>query len=48
MIKEIRGYFMLRWESNRLKIVKYEGNILPNIKKIIVKEFQKINQWTVR
>lgn len=48
MIEEIRVYLMLRWESNMKKIVKYEGDILQNIKKNIAKESKKTNNWIVR
>lgn len=48
MLEEIRVYLMQRWESNRQKIAKYEGSILPNIKKRLAKESQKTNHWIVR
>lgn len=38
MFEEIRVYLMLRWESNRKKISKYEGDISPNNKKRLAKE----------
>lgn len=48
MLKEIRVYIMQRWESNRKKIGKYEDTILPNIKKRMEMESQKINHWIMR
>ncbi|XP_058759142.1 uncharacterized protein LOC131632413 [Vicia villosa] len=48
MLKEIRVYLMLRWESNREKIAKFEGDILPNIKKKLAKESGRTNYWIVR
>ncbi|CAK8571292.1 unnamed protein product [Lathyrus sativus] len=48
VIEEIRAYLMMKWESNRKKISKYEGDILPNIKKRITKESEKSNKWLVR
>ncbi|CAK8565879.1 unnamed protein product [Lathyrus sativus] len=48
MLEEIRVYIMKRWESNRQKITKYDGIILPNIKKRMEKESQKTNHWIVR
>lgn len=44
IIEEIRVYLMLRWESNWQKIFKYEGHILPNIKRKISKESQRNKQ----
>ncbi|CAK8538434.1 unnamed protein product [Lathyrus sativus] len=48
MIEEIKVYLMQRWQSNRQKITKFEGDILPNIKKKIVKESEKTNCWIMR
>ncbi|XP_058783844.1 uncharacterized protein LOC131658582 [Vicia villosa] len=48
MLEEIRVYLMQRWESNREKIAKFEGDILPNIKKKITKESGRTNYWIVR
>lgn len=39
---------MQRWESNRKKISKFDGNILPKIKKGMEKKTQKTNHWIVR
>lgn len=44
VIEEIRVYLMLWWESNRQKFSKYEGNTLPNIKRMIAMESQKNQQ----
>jgi hypothetical protein len=33
MVEEIRGYLMERWYKNRESIAKYEGSILPKIKR---------------
>lgn len=41
LIEEIRVYLMLRWKSNKQKIVKYEGNILRNIKKELQISYKK-------
>lgn len=38
IIEEIRVYLMQRWESNKHKIVKYDGNMLPNVKKKLEKD----------
>lgn len=48
MLEEIRVYLMQIWESNRQNIVKYEGSIVPNIKKRLAMESQKTNHWIVR
>ncbi|CAK8565667.1 unnamed protein product [Lathyrus sativus] len=45
ILEEIRVYLMQIWESNRKKIAKYEGIILPNIKKRMERESQKTNHW---
>lgn len=38
MIEELRVHLMLRQESNKHKIIKFEGNIIPNIKKRLTKK----------
>jgi len=48
MFEEIKVYFMERWETNRHKIARYEGVVLPNIKKRIEKESTYTNNWLVR
>ncbi|CAK8541988.1 unnamed protein product [Lathyrus sativus] len=48
VIEEIRVYIMHRWESNRKNITKYDGIILPNIKKMTERKSQKTNHWIVR
>jgi hypothetical protein len=48
MLEEIRIYLMERWEANRRGIAKYEGNILPNIRKKLDKESSFSNNWIVR
>ncbi|KAK2351765.1 hypothetical protein QL285_096968 [Trifolium repens] len=39
---------MERWEANRRGIAKYEGHILPNIRKKLDKESSFSNNWIVR
>lgn len=48
MFEEIRVYLMERWETNRQKIARYEGVVLPNIKKRIERESAYTNNWLVR
>jgi len=48
MFEEIRVYLMERWETNRQNIARYEGVVLPNIKKRIEKESAYTNNWLVR
>jgi hypothetical protein len=48
MLEEIRIYLMERWEANRRGIAKYEGSILPNIRKKLDKESSYSNNWIVR
>ncbi|XP_058733572.1 uncharacterized protein LOC131605205 [Vicia villosa] len=48
MLEEIRVYLMLKWESNREKIAKFEGDTLPNIKKKLAKESGRTKYWIVR
>jgi hypothetical protein len=48
MVEEIRGYLMERWYKNRESIAKYEGSILPKIKKKIAMESTYTNIWVPR
>ncbi|XP_058781017.1 uncharacterized protein LOC131655129 [Vicia villosa] len=48
MLEEIRVYLMMRWESNRKRIAKYNDTVLPNIGKQLAKQSQLTNYWMVR
>lgn len=48
MCEDIRVYLMEKWEANRKKIAKYEDDVLPNIKKKMVREAANTNNWVVR
>ena len=48
MLEEIRVYLMERWAANRQKIAKYEGSILPRIKKRLQRECEFTNVWMPR
>ncbi|XP_038712449.1 uncharacterized protein LOC120006466 [Tripterygium wilfordii] len=45
MLDEIKGYFMTRWAENRIKINRYQGNVLPKIKKKLEIEHKKCGKW---
>ncbi|XP_058727156.1 uncharacterized protein LOC131598590 [Vicia villosa] len=48
MLEKIRVYLMMRWESNRKRIAKYNDTVLPNIRKQLAKQSQLTNYWMVR
>lgn len=48
MMEEIRVYLMERWQKNREDAFKFEGSILPKIKKKLQKEIEYTNMWMAR
>jgi transposase-like protein len=48
MCEDIKVYLMEKWEANRKKIARYEDDVLPNIKKKMVREAANTNNWLVR
>ncbi|XP_038719959.1 uncharacterized protein LOC120012589 [Tripterygium wilfordii] len=45
MLDEIKGYFMTRWAENRIKINRYQGTILPKIKRRLEIEHKESGKW---
>jgi hypothetical protein len=48
MMEEIRVYLMERWQKNREAAAKFEGSVLPKIKKKLEKEIEHTNMWMAR
>jgi hypothetical protein len=48
MMEEIRAYLMERWQRNKEAAAKFEGSVLPKIKKKLEKEIEHTNMWMAR